>query len=66
MQHSSSHSDASGDGTPAEPSVTRRWVLAKSAAILGTGAVTAGGFVSASGVAAGQIIEAAVIPEPMK
>jgi len=66
MESAPSNGDESGGGTADGPVATRRSVLAKSAATLGTGAVAAGGLVGASGVTAGQITEAAAIPEPSK
>ena len=66
MERDPSHGDESGGGAPDRTVITRRSALAKSAATLGTGAVAAGGFVGASGVATGQITEAAAIPEPSK
>lgn len=66
MERAPSHADESGDGTPGGAAVTRRSVLARGAATLGTGAVAAGGVVGASGVTAAQITEAAAIPEPTK
>jgi hypothetical protein len=65
MERDPSRADESGD-TPAEAAVTRRSVLAKSAATVGAGAAAASGFVGASGPAAAQITEAAAIPEPTK
>lgn len=54
--------DAVDDG--GETELTRRSMLAGSAATLGTGVVAARGLAAASGVAAGQITEAAAIPQP--
>ncbi|ELZ29127.1 hypothetical protein C475_02884 [Halosimplex carlsbadense 2-9-1] len=66
MERDRNHADESADGTPGEAAVTRRSVLAKSAATLGAGAVAAGGFVGTSDVAAAQVTEAGAIPEPTK
>lgn len=65
MDRESNHADES-DGAPSEAAVTRRSLLANSAATLGTGAVAASGFVGASGVTAAQITEAGAIPDPAK
>ncbi|QLH76528.1 hypothetical protein HZS55_04055 [Halosimplex rubrum] len=66
MERDPNRADESGAGTPGEVAVTRRSVLAKGAATLGAGAVAAGGFVGASGVATAQITEAGAIPRPSK
>lgn len=61
MSRPPSRSDGSGDGDETE--LTRRSVLAGSAATLGAGSVGVGGLAAASGAAAGQATEVAVIPE---